>query len=170
MSSSESSFMRSVFAPAFVVGVVVMVLAGFGVRRGMAKLEAMNRKETIPMSRSFDAFDTGSLGSFAFLPKALPPIVGAGEIGTEDYRCLAFQYKKAATPPSFLVMTYYSNPQGPLLDRQGLSQLPDTGARIEDHDFLAAQDLETGGVPAVLGGGLAGARDGSANAPESNLH
>lgn len=111
MSSSDTSFMRSVFSPAFVVGVVVMVLSGFGVRRGMAKLEAMNRKETILMSRSFDAFDTGSLGSFSFLPNALPPIVGAGEIGTEDFRCLAFQYKKAATPPSFLVMTYYSNPQ-----------------------------------------------------------
>jgi hypothetical protein len=98
-------------SPAFVVGVVVLVVAGIGIRPGMARLEKMNRKETISMARSFDDFDTSSLPSFAFLPEALPPIVGAGEIGTEDYKCLAFQHREKNTPPSFLVMTYYSNPQ-----------------------------------------------------------
>jgi len=54
------------------------------------------------------------------------------------------------------------------LSLEGLAQIPDAGAGVEEQQPLAAAHLERGGVAAVARGARAGAGDRAAHAPEAH--
>ena len=118
MTKETRSARRSLFSPVFILSVLVLLAAAFGLDPAVDVLIDYYSKEAIGLRKSLDDFDVTAMPSFRLVPRraGFAPVADGEDLGTDDWLNLVFEEKNGQQPPDeksnvLLFVTYYSDPR-----------------------------------------------------------
>lgn len=118
MTTETRSARRSLFSPVFILSVLVLLAAAFGLDPAVEALIDYYSKEPIELRKSLDDFAVTALPSFRHLSGrgGFASISQTEELGTDDWLNLVFEEQNGQQPADdrpdvLLFVTYYSDPR-----------------------------------------------------------
>ena len=107
--SQRSGFIHS---PLFWVGVVILIAAGGGLRRGLTALETEYRKQRIALRLPLTEIDASRVASFRLQEFIPNDKFSAAALDTDDFAVISFNSTHPADRNNnvICVLTYYSDP------------------------------------------------------------